>query len=254
VFELRNLGFAYRPNQLVLKQITVQLPAAQFIALLGPNGAGKSTLLALMAGLRKHYQGSCCFAQRELRHWPRRDFARRVAIVLQGLHTDFPFTARQVAAMGRMPYAESLFESPADTAAIEQALAATDALEFADRDFRTLSGGEKQRVLLAAALAQSPDCLLLDEPATFLDLRHQVDLCRLLAAQARRGLLVVAATHDLNLAARWADRILLLEGGRLVADGPPHQVLTTARLEAVFQVRCRVLEPEPGLRWICYGD
>ena len=223
------------------------------MAIAGPNGAGKSTLLGVMAGLRPEHTGRCCYRGTEVGRWKRRAFARRVAFMPQSMRVEFPFTAEQVVLMGRTPHCHGLFESPEDWAAVERAMEITDTLAFRGRDFRSLSGGERQRVILASALAQAPETLLLDEPTTFLDLKHQVAIYGLLREQARRGLLAVAVTHDLNLAAAFADRIVVLDRGRVVADGTPASVLTPELLRDVFGV-AGVLHRRPeGRPWIVYG-
>src|SRR5262249_37777259 len=162
-------------------------------------GAGKSTLLGILAGLREGYSGECRYSGLEVRSWKRREMARRVAFVPQSVWIDFPFTAEQVVLMGRAPHADRMFQGEADRRIAIEAMKMTDTLPFRARDFRSLSGGERQRVILAAALAQSPEALLLDEPTTYLDLRHQVALYRILMTLSRRGTLVAAVTHDLNL-------------------------------------------------------
>lgn len=231
-FKLSRAGFAYG-----IHEATFALPGPGFVAISGPNGAGKSTLLGIMAGLREPYSGSCAYADQEVRHWRKRDFARRVAFLPQILRLEFPFTAEQVVFMGRTPYGGGWFESPADHEFVERAMAATDTLDFRRRDIRSLSGGERQRVILAAALAQQPETLLLDEPATFLDLKHQISIYRLCAELARSGLLVVSVTHDLNLALQFADRALVLDRGRIAADGAPAEILNPELIERVFGVR-----------------
>ena len=170
-----------------LHDVTFELSEPGLVAVAGPNGAGKSTLLGIMAGLRHPYLGSCEFDGTEVRRWRKRDFARRVAFLPQIVRLEFPFTAEQVVLMGRTPYGGGWYESPADHAAVARAMETADVLAFRDRDFRSLSGGERQRVILASALAQEPDALLLDEPTTFLDLKHQLSMYRLLAELAGAG-------------------------------------------------------------------
>jgi iron complex transport system ATP-binding protein len=138
--------------------------------------------------------------------------------------------------MGRTPYGGGWFESPADFELVEQAMDITDTLAFRSRDFRSLSGGERQRVVLASALAQKPETLLLDEPTTFLDLKHQMSLYRLLADLGRQGMLVIAVTHDLNLALQFADRALVLHQGHVAADGVPAEVFTPRLIRDIFEV------------------
>jgi iron complex transport system ATP-binding protein len=228
---VERVGFAYG-----LREATFELNTPGLVAIAGPNGAGKSTLLGIMAGLRQPYSGSCTYAGTEVRRWRRRDFARRIAFLPQMLRFEFPFTAEQVVLMGRTPYGGGWFESPADFETVEQAMTITDTLPFRERDFRSLSGGERQRVVLASALAQKPEALLLDEPTTFLDLKHQMSLYRLLADLGRQGMLVISVTHDLNLALQFADRALVLHQGRLAADGAPAEVFTPPLIHEIFEV------------------
>jgi ABC-type cobalamin/Fe3+-siderophores transport system ATPase subunit len=159
-----------------------------------------------------------------------------VAFLPQMMRFEFPFTAEQVVLMGRTPYGGGWFESPADFELVEQAMTITDTLAFRARDFRSLSGGERQRVVLASALAQKPETLLLDEPTTFLDLKHQISMYRLLAELGRQGMLVISVTHDLNLALQFADRALVLDRGRLASDGAPADVFTPQLIREVFEV------------------
>lgn len=237
-FRANSLGFAYG-----LADVTFELPERGLIAIAGPNGAGKSTLLGVMAGLRTPYRGSCAYRGTEVSAWKRREFARRVAFLPQSVKIDFPFTVEEVVRMGRTPYARGLqaswTESAEDRAAVEQAMQECDAAAFRERDFRTLSGGERQRVILASALAQEPETLLLDEPTTFLDLKHQLSMYRLLANFSER-LLVVAVTHDLNLALQFSTRILILDRGRLAGDGNTAEVLTAECIGRVFGVSAQV--------------
>jgi len=233
-FTAKQLGFAYG-----LYDASFEFPRSGLISIAGPNGAGKSTLLGILAGLRSPYRGSCMFAGREVRQWPKRDFARRVAFLPQSVRLEFPFTAEEVVLMGRTPYASGWFQTAEDRSAAEEAMTITDTLAFRGRDFRTLSGGEAQRVILASALTQRPEALLLDEPATHLDLRHQLSLYRLLG-ELSKSLLVVAVTHDLNLALQFSNRVMVLEDGRVAGDGMPREVLNPELIAHVFGVQATV--------------
>jgi iron complex transport system ATP-binding protein len=236
----------------VLRAVNLDFNAGEFVAVAGPNGAGKSTLLGIMAGLRTGYTGTCRLLGREVSSWPRRDFARQVSVVLQSVRIDFGFTAEQIVLMGRTPFADTLFESGRDAAEVARAMELTATTEFRDRDMRTLSGGERQRVIIAAALAQSPKVLLLDEPATFLDIEHQISIHRLLRSLSESGVLVLAVTHDLNLAAQYSDRVVLLRAGETAFDGKPAEILTADTIRAVFRVDARVVS-EGERKWIHYG-
>ncbi len=253
LYSLFEAGMRYN-GAAVLNDVTLSFEAAEFVAIIGPNGAGKSTLLGIMAGLRSGHSGRCEYRGVELSRWPRRALARKVSFIPQSLRVEFPFTAEQVVLMGRTPHCDGLFESPTDLEAVERALAITDTLPFRHRDFRSLSGGERQRVILASAVAQQPETLLLDEPTTFLDLQHQVAIYRLLYDLSRQGMLVIAVTHDLNLAAAFADRIIVLHGGRVAADAAPAEVLVPERIRDVFGVASEIHRGPQGRPWIIYGQ
>jgi iron complex transport system ATP-binding protein len=237
----------------VLRNVTLSFDRGELVAIIGPNGAGKSTLLGIVAGIRAHFTGECSLEEKPIAKWPRRAFAQRVSMVPQLQQVEFPFSAEQVVLMGRMPFSDGMFESAADEAAVAHAMEITDTLQFRSRDFRTLSGGERQRVILASALAQSPHALLLDEPTTFLDLQHQVSLYRLLRSLCGDGLLTLAVTHDLNLAAAYADRIIMLHNGEVAADGRPEDVINDAAIRAVFSTEVDIQSGPSGRPWIHYG-
>ncbi len=253
LFDIREAGVRYGSAD-VLSRASLKLQKSEFVAIAGPNGAGKSTLLSLLAGLNKPSFGECLFEGRPAHEWNRREFARRVAVVLQTEPTAFPFTVNDVVAMGRMPHATGLYENSEDAIAIAKALRAVEMERFRNRDFRTLSSGEKQRVLLAAALAQEPEVLLLDEPSSHLDLEHQLSLHRLLRELSGKGLLVVSVTHDLNLAAAYAGRIVLIKEGTVRADGTPSEVLGADLLASVFHVQVKVHQRASGQPWMLYGE
>jgi iron complex transport system ATP-binding protein len=208
------------------------------VALLGPNGAGKTTLLKLLAGMLQPRAGGVTLEGRPVSGLTRREVARRLAVVPQETRTPFDFTVIEMVLMGRYPHLGTFeLEGVRDLAIAREALAATGTAPFESRAFSTLSGGEKQRVVIASALAQSPELLLLDEPTTSLDLGHQLDVQLLLAALNHdRGVTMVLSTHDLNLAAALCRHLILLRAGRVVAQGPTEDVLTPETVRALYGV------------------
>jgi len=226
----------------ILMGVNFDLNAGELVGLIGPNGAGKSTLLKVISGLWPGARGQIELAGRPLRSYRAREIARLVAHVPQSTHLEFPFTAREVVLMGRSPHLGRFqMESEADRMLAERAMQTTGTLHLADRLANTLSGGEQQRVVIARALAQQPRILLLDEPTSNLDIKHQIGalkLARDLAHQQKMG--VVAAIHDLGLAARTCDRLALMVGGQIIADGTPETVLTPARLAEAFEIGAQV--------------
>ncbi len=233
-----DLAFAYDAARPVLAGLSLEVPAGAVVGVLGPNGSGKTTLLRLLAGTRRPTGGEVRFDGRPLGAYSRRALARRVAVVPQETHLAFDYSVMEMVLMGRHPHL-GLFEveGPADLATARDALAATGALHLEDRDFATLSGGEKQRVVIAAALAQAADVLLLDEPTSSLDLGAQLEIAQLLTElNQRRGVTMVVSTHDLHLAAGVCRDLVLLRDGRIVAAGPIATVLTRENLRALYGV------------------
>jgi iron complex transport system ATP-binding protein len=248
VIELDGVRAAYGDSP-VLSGVSLDVRRGETLALVGPNGAGKTTLLRTINGLVTPDAGTVTVDGRRVDRLGARDLARLVATVPQETAVSFEFTVRELVAMGRTPY-RSRFggETPEDRAAVEDALARTDTAALADRPIGAVSGGERSRVLLARALAQETPALLLDEPTASLDINHQVRTLSLAAGLDRT---VVAAIHDLNLAARFADRIALLADGDLAAVGAPAAVLTAERLRSAFGVRVAVDEdPATGTRTV----
>lgn len=225
----------------VLDAVDFDVVAGEVVALVGPNGAGKSTLLAALAGELTPTEGDVELEGRSLTHWTPLDMARRRAVLPQTHTVGFPFTAREVVAMGRAPWVRTA-RSDHDDERIDAALAAADVEHLAARSFPTLSGGERARVALARVLAQDTATLLLDEPTAALDLGHQEAVLRLATARAAAGAAVVVVLHDLGIAAAYADRVAVLESGRIAADGPPREVLTTDLLTRVYQHPVEVLD------------
>ena len=232
--ELAALGASYGRRR-VLDQVSFEVAAGEIVGLLGPNGAGKSTLVRALSGVLRRYDGSARVQGAEVRDLPPKELARRVAVVPQEPRFEFSFTALEIVLMGRHPHLAGLaFESARDVELAREALARVGAEGLADRAIDELSAGERQRVVFARALAQDSPVLLLDEPASFLDLKHQVELFDRLRELADGRRAIVAVMHDLNLAAEYCDRVVLLSGGRVAAAGPASEVLTWSHLTAVY--------------------
>ena len=219
----------------ILGGVTLKLQRAEVLGLIGPNGAGKSTLLKVLSGVLPPWSGDVLLGGIRLRRHSRREAARRIAVAQQGGELPEGFTAQELVAMGRSPHIGLLSrESARDLELIGWAMKETGVWELRERRVWELSGGEKQRVVLARALAQQPEFLLLDEPTTHLDLRFQVEILRHVRDQAREGVGALVVLHDLNLAARACDRIALLAGGRLEAVGVPREVLQPDLIKRVY--------------------
>ncbi|WP_067563355.1 heme ABC transporter ATP-binding protein [Nocardia acidivorans] len=234
----------------VLDGVDFEVVAGQIVALVGPNGAGKSTLLAALAGELAPSEGTVELDGQPLTDWAPLDMARRRAVLPQNHTVGFPFTAREVVAMGRAPWART-DRQDADDTVIAAALAATDVEHLAARAFPALSGGERARVALARVLAQDTATLLLDEPTAALDLGHQEQVLHLARARATAGAAVVVVLHDLGVAAAYADRVAVLDSGRIAADGPPRRVLTTELLTRVYKHPVDVFDhPDTGAQLV----
>ena len=241
----RSLGLDFG-NGLVLDGVDLDLNRGEIVGLIGPNGAGKTTLLSLLMGLLRPTAGAVWVSGQPVASLTRRRLARIMALVPQSLEIGFAFRVREVVAMGRYPYL-GRFRVPGeeDLTTIDEAMSLTGVDTLADRTIDTLSGGERQRVLIARAVAQQTPVVLLDEVTANLDLSHQLDVLELASRMAADGRLVLAAIHDLALASRYCDRLLLLADGRLCADGSVRTVLTADHLQRFFGVEARI-DDAPG--------
>jgi len=266
-YEVHELSFRYgerwrqacQRETWAVHSLSFEIWNGEIFGVIGPNGSGKSSLLKVLANMVQPQRGTVRLFEEPLDRWSREAVARQVAYMPQDVASDFAFSAHDMVLMGRFPYRQHRrwsvlgWEGTEDLVVVQQAMAQADVTHLADREVGTLSAGERQRVLLARALAQQPRVLLLDEPTAHLDLQHQLDLCRILKqVHAQKGITVILVSHDINLASQYCDRILIMKEGRLMALGSPHEVITPPNLEDVYG--CRVLidgHPETGLPRVC---
>lgn len=236
-----------RGGRTIFGPASVQIGAGEITALIGPNGSGKSTLLRLFAGLWRPDDGEMLIDGKAIHALPRKEMARRVAFVPQETQIDFAFTVGEILAMGR--YAHRGRFSPQtqlDHAAINAAAEYCDIAHLIDRAINTLSGGERQRVLIARSLVVEPEFILLDEPTANLDIHHALDVLQLCQSLSRKGKTVIVATHDFNLVTRYVTRLILLQGGLLIAEGPQQDVLVPQTIQDVFQVEAETIPTKTG--------
>jgi iron complex transport system ATP-binding protein len=244
-----NINFSYTGKP-ILDDFSFAIDEAQIVAIVGPNGSGKTTLLKIINGILFPVSGRMVVDGRDTTQWSRPELAKTVAIVPQENLSVFPFYAEEIVLMGRFPHLRNYrFEDKKDYEIVHKAMAQTDTLAFAARRYDQLSAGERQRILIARALTQEPQILLLDESTVFLDLKHQVQFLSLLRQLNKtQKLTVVFVTHDLNLASAHADRIILLYGGKNYAIGSPAEVITAANIKEVYDVDVLVDQnPQNGL-------
>ena len=250
---LNGLGYTYGNSRFSVINVSTCVDGAGIVALIGPNGAGKSTLLDLIAGLKRPNCGTCQIHGEDTASLTGEQLARLVAHVPQQLPQEVPFTVEDVIMTGRLPHSGGMFESAEDEAALERAIAKARLETFRRRPFASLSGGEKQRVLLAAAMCQEAAILLLDEPSAHLDPENQVLLWEMIVDLKRAGRLILVATHHLSLAAQHSDRIWLMNHGRLVADSEARAALQLKAMEEVFRVPFHWHKSDEGRLYLNYG-
>ncbi len=237
------VSFRYAPDgPLVVNGVSVRLAAGALVGILGPNGSGKTTLLRLLSGTRRPSAGRVMLGDQPLDRRSRRDVARRIAVVPQETELAFEYSAIEIVLMGRHPHLGVFtVEGPEDMRIAREALAATGTADLAERPFHQLSGGEKQRIVIAAALAQSAALLLLDEPTASRDLGYQLEVSSLLLRLNRdHGVTMAISTHDLNLAASICRELILMRDGKVLASGPTDTVLTPENVRRLYDVEADV--------------
>jgi cobalamin transport system ATP-binding protein len=244
--DTRNLSFAYK-DRAVFHNVSLSVEKGEMVGILGPNGSGKTTLLRVLSAVLGA-QGEIRLNGRQIATYGRRELSKLFGVVAQESHVNFPYTVVEIVLMGRASYHSPFaLEGKKDLEVARASMELTDCLSLSDRYLHELSGGEKQRVMIARALAQEPEILLLDEPSAFLDLKHQVQVFELLRRlNSENGLTIVAALHDLNLAALFFPRLIMLREGKIYRDGSPKEVLTEKTIDEVYSIRVRVEQDPSG--------
>jgi len=235
MIEAHSISFRYH-EAWVLQEVSFRVEKGEFVGVIGPNGSGKTTLLKLLHRLLTPQRGEILFELVPMKKMDRRDIAKRIAVVAQETQLLFPFSVIETVLMGRSPYlGRLLFESEKDLEIARKAMEWTKILPFSERPVEELSGGERKRVFIARALAQEPDVILLDEPTANLDIQHQIEFLDLILTLNReRGLTIVMASHDMNIASEFCDRLILLQEGRIYQMGTPEKVVTKENIESVY--------------------
>jgi len=235
--QLNNLSWSPHPNKPLLKPISVSIPAGEFLAIVGPNGSGKTSLLRCLYRVNKPSSGQVLIDDVDIWSLTPRQCAKRIATVLQGSDTPFDVSVFEMVEIGLTPKSINWQRSNDDIKSVNQALEMLNLTHIAERSCNDLSGGERQRVMIARALVQKPDVLILDEPTNHLDIRHQLDMLEILA---KLPCTIIVSLHDLSLASAYADKILVLKNGEMVAYEHPDKALTAQRIKQVFEVQTHI--------------
>jgi iron complex transport system ATP-binding protein len=235
IIRARDLSFAYT-DELVLQDLAFEVLPGEFLSVIGPNGSGKTTLLRLLYGYLSPSKGNIYLGDTPIKKIARKDLAKRIAVVSQMPRFHFELTAFEFVLMGRSPHMGLLaFEGKEDVEVASEAMTLTDVAGFKERNIFSLSGGELQRVLIARALAQNPQVMLLDEPTSYLDIKHQINICQLLKKMNKdKEITIVSVFHDINLASYFSDRVIVMKEGRIHGVGPPEEVITKETLDFVY--------------------
>jgi len=242
ILQFSDVTFGYQ-DKIVLTKINFSLHQGEFVGILGPNGAGKTTLLKCCNRIYQPQNGEIFVQRQPLARLSQHQIARTIAMVQQETQMVFPYTVFEVIMMGRHPYIRMFgFETAQDVAIVQECMAMMDVQHLAHRSYDTLSGGEKQRTIVASALAQTPTILLLDEPTSALDLKHQIAIYDILKrAQRERALTILSVTHDVNLACMFCDRLILLKDGKIMNDGPSNEVVSEQGMNALYELPLSVI-------------
>ncbi|QIB26450.1 ABC transporter ATP-binding protein [Caloranaerobacter azorensis] len=241
--EVESLYFSYG-DSLILRDINFKIKKGEFVSIIGPNGSGKSTLLKNMISIYKPNRGSIKIDGKEIREYKAKELAKKVAIVPQDTNIAYDFSVFDVVIMGRNPYLGRFqSESYKDFQIVEDSLKLTDTLHLKDKSINQISGGERQRVIIARALAQEPEIMLLDEPTSHLDINHQIEILSLLKKlNTEKSMTIIIVIHDINLAARYSSKMILLNKGEIISIGKPREVITYENIEMAYNLNVVITE------------
>ncbi len=240
--ETKDIRFSYNTKE-IIKGISFSLEHGEFLGIIGPNGAGKSTILRILAGILKPKMGKIYIFNQNIYNMKRKSLAQKIAFVPQETHFGLNFSVEDIVAMGRFPYQDAFQrENKMDREAIEHALSYVNVMQFRKRPVNSLSSGERQRVVLARALAQEPAILLLDEPTSHLDLHHQNAIMELLKKLNSEGMSVIIVNHDLNLACLYCQRLVLMHEGCIYSEGAPESLINVETLKRVYRTEVKIIQ------------
>jgi iron complex transport system ATP-binding protein len=253
MLEIRNLRFAYEAGHEVIKNLNLKIDRGDFVGIIGPNGCGKSTLVNLFSNVLTANHGNILINGQDIRLIPQNSLAQLVAVVPQESVFEFDFTALEIVLMGRLPYLSRFqLEGPDDRRIARMTMKKTKCWEFKDKYIKHLSGGEKQRVIVARALTQDPKLLLLDEPTSHLDLNFQFEVLDIISELNKNNkVTIISVFHDINLASKYCSRLVLMKSGRIIADGEPKKIITPENMAKIYDFKIILKRhPREGYKYI----
>jgi len=247
ILQVQDINFSY-DQETVLRSISINIKSQEFVGVIGPNGSGKSTLLKLLGSVLKPDSGQIFFKERNYINYQRKQLAQSITWVPQEHPMVFPFKVSEIVLMGRHPYLSAFtFEGENDIEIARSAMKQTQTLQFAERGFNEISGGEKQRVVIAGAIAQEPELMILDEPTSALDIKYQIQVLNILKTlNENKKTTVILAMHDLHLASKYCTRLILLEEGKIFKDGKTEEVLQKEHIEKVYGLKVHLIHDQSG--------
>ena len=253
MLEIENLSFSYDRTKQVLKNVNIEIKKGEFVGIVGPNGCGKTTLVNILSHVLELQKGKIKLNGEDLRTIPQNELAKLIAVVPQESMFEFEFTGLEIVLMGRLPYlARFQLEGEKDRKIAERTMKKTQCWQFRDKYIRNLSGGEKQRVIVARALTQEPEYLLLDEPTSHLDMNFQFEVLDLIAELNKTNkVTILSVFHDINLASKYCTRLLLMKDGKIIADGPPRAIINRKNLSEIYEFNIILKRhPKEGYKYI----